>query len=93
MGFRFRRSVKIIPGLRLNLSKSGPSLSVGGKGFTTNISKRGTRQTVGLPGSGVSYVSISRRQQAKGIDLAGLAALAFVLFVIGAIICAVVANS
>ncbi|MBS0396467.1 MAG: DUF4236 domain-containing protein, partial [Proteobacteria bacterium] len=32
MGFRFQRRVRILPGLRLNLSKSGVSASVGGRG-------------------------------------------------------------
>jgi hypothetical protein len=55
MGFRFRKSVKLLPGVRVNFSKSGTSLSVGGKGATTNFSKRGTRVTVGIPGTGISY--------------------------------------
>ncbi|MCE7887674.1 MAG: DUF4236 domain-containing protein [Alphaproteobacteria bacterium PRO2] len=55
MGFRFRKSIKIIPGIRLNLSKSGPSVSVGGKGLTYNVSKKGTRTTVGIPGTGLSH--------------------------------------
>ena len=55
MGFRFRKLLKITPGVWLNLSKSGTSLSVGGKGLTFNIGKKGTRATVGLPGSGLSY--------------------------------------
>jgi hypothetical protein len=55
MGFRFRRSVRLAPGLRLNLSKSGPSLSVGGRGATVNISKKGTRTTLSIPGAGISY--------------------------------------
>lgn len=29
MGFRFRKSINIIPGVRLNLSNGAPSLSVG----------------------------------------------------------------
>jgi Protein of unknown function (DUF4236) len=33
MGFRFRRSFKIAPGFRLNLSKSGVSASVGRRGL------------------------------------------------------------
>lgn len=57
MGFRFRKSVKLIPGVRLNLGKRGASVSVGGKGLTYNISKKGTRTTVGVPGTGVSYSS------------------------------------
>ena len=55
MGFRFRRSVKIAPGIRLNLSKGGASTSLGGRGATVNVSKRGVRGTVGIPGTGMSY--------------------------------------
>jgi len=29
MGFRFRKSIKLLPGIRINLSKSGVSTSVG----------------------------------------------------------------
>lgn len=55
MGFRFRKSLKIIPGVRLNLSKTGVSASVGGPGATVNFGPKGTRQTVGIPGTGISY--------------------------------------
>ncbi len=55
MGFRFRKSFKIMPGIRVNFSKSGASVSVGGKGLTANFSGRGTRTTVSIPGTGVSY--------------------------------------
>lgn len=55
MGFRFRQVLRVFPGLRLNLSKSGVSTSLGGHGATVNLSKRGIRGTVGLPGSGLSY--------------------------------------
>ena len=50
MGLRFHRSLKLIPGLRLNIGKSGPSLSVGGHGMTENIGLKRTRTTLGLPG-------------------------------------------
>jgi len=55
VGFRFRKSVRVMPGVRLNLSKSGISASVGRKGATVNIGPRGTKTTVGLPGTGLSY--------------------------------------
>jgi hypothetical protein len=55
MGFRYRSSIRLARGLRINLSKSGASLSVGGRGATLNLSKRGVRTTVGLPGTGISY--------------------------------------
>lgn len=55
MGFRFRKSVKIAPGVRINVGKKGSSVSIGGKGATVNFSKKGTRTTVGIPGTGISY--------------------------------------
>src|SRR6266446_3002820 len=57
MGFRFRKRIKLFPGLWLNASKSGISASIGGKGATMNISKKGVRESVGLPGTGISYES------------------------------------
>lgn len=58
MGFRFRRSIKIIPGVRVNIGKKGvSSVSLGGRGARTTISKKGVRNTVGLTGTGLSYSS------------------------------------
>jgi hypothetical protein len=53
MGFRFRKRIKLVPGLWINLSTGGP----GGKGLTANIDKRGIRTTVSVPGSGFSYTT------------------------------------
>lgn len=55
MGFRFRKTIKLLPGIRLNLSKSGISTSIGKPGATINIGERGLKATVGIPGAGVSY--------------------------------------
>lgn len=57
MGWRYRRSVKLFPGVKINLSKTGASLSVGGRGATMNIGKRGVRRTLSIPGTGISYVT------------------------------------
>src|SRR6516165_2709199 len=57
MGFRFRRSFGIVPGVRLNLSRSGPSVSLGPRGAHFTISPRGTRTTVGSLGSGISWTA------------------------------------
>jgi hypothetical protein len=64
MGFRFRRSIRLLPGLRLNIGKKGGSLSIGGRGATVNLSARGTRTTIGLPGTGLSYSTFSPRKDA-----------------------------
>lgn len=55
MGFRFRRRPRVIPGVWLNLSKSGVSAPIGGRGLTLNLTQRGARPTVGIPGTGLSW--------------------------------------
>ena len=56
MGLRYRKGISLLPGVRLNIAKQGPSsISIGGRGFTYNIGKKGTRATGGIPGSGLSY--------------------------------------
>lgn len=60
MGFRLRRSIKIAPGIKINLSKSGVSASIGPKGAKVTVGPHGTRKTVGLPGTGLSYTSINK---------------------------------
>lgn len=56
MGFRFRKSIKILPGVRVNLGKSGvSSVSVGPRGSTVTAGKSGVRHTIGLPGTGLSW--------------------------------------
>src|SRR6188474_458154 len=57
MPIRFRRSFKIFPGVKVNVSKGGISVSIGKRGATLNFSKHGVRQTIGLPGSGLSESS------------------------------------
>lgn len=57
MPIRFRRSFTLFPGVKVNVSKGGMSITVGRKGFHLNFSRRGVKQTVGLPGSGISQTS------------------------------------
>ena len=42
MSFRFRRSVRLMPGLRLNVGKHGVSLSAGVRGASMTFGGRGT---------------------------------------------------
>jgi hypothetical protein len=59
MGFRFHRSIRLLPGVRLNLSKSGVSASVGTRGAWFTLGAKGARTTVGIPGTGISYTTTS----------------------------------
>jgi len=70
MALRFRKSFKIAPGVRINLSKSGVSTSVGGKGLTANLSKRGTRVTTSIPGSGLSASKLYGKRSKGAIEAA-----------------------
>jgi hypothetical protein len=56
MGFRFRKVISVIPGVKVNLSKSGVSTSIGGHGATVNVGTTGRKMiTLGIPGTGMSY--------------------------------------
>lgn len=57
MSFRFQKRVRVAPGLRLNISKSGLSTSAGRRGATVTLGRRGLFGNVGIPGSGLSYRS------------------------------------
>jgi hypothetical protein len=56
VGFRFQRRIKILPGLAINISKSGVGFSAGGRGFHAGIDAKGRRYTsASLPGTGISW--------------------------------------
>lgn len=53
MGLYFRKRIKILPGVHMNVSKSGTSWSIGPRGAKVNFGKRGTYVTTGIPGTGI----------------------------------------
>jgi len=57
MSFRFWRRIRIAPGVTLNLSKSGGSLSFGPRGAKFTVGSRGKRATVGIPGTELFYTT------------------------------------
>lgn len=69
MGFRFRKSVKIAPGVRLNFGKKSTSVTLGGKGARYTVSSTGRRtKSVSIPGTGVSYVSSTTKKKSKSSE-------------------------
>lgn len=61
MGLRFRKSISLIPGVRLNFGKSGMSVSAGVPGFRKTINTKGqVTTTVGVPGTGLYYVDTKK---------------------------------
>jgi hypothetical protein len=55
VGFRFRRSVKLMPGIRVNFSLSGVGLGLGIPGFNASLGPGGRFLNLGVPGTGLSY--------------------------------------
>lgn len=56
VGLRFRKSVKLCKGVRVNFSKSGVGLSVGTKGCRYSLHSSGrSTASIGIPGTGLYY--------------------------------------
>jgi hypothetical protein len=73
MGFRFRRPIRILPGIRLNIGRRGVSTSVGVRGAHVTVGHGQVRETVGVPGSGLSYTHLgkSRPPNCRGVRRGG----------------------
>lgn len=54
MAFRFQKRIKIAPGVRLNIGKTGISTTIGKRGASVNIGKGGAHGNLGIPGTGLS---------------------------------------
>lgn len=66
MAVRFRKSKKIAPGVKLNISNSGLSVSLGPKGFKRTYSTSGRKTTtVSVPGTGLYYSKSSTSKSAR----------------------------
>lgn len=66
MGLRYRKSINLGGGFRVNLSTSGVGYSWGVKGYRVTKTAKGTvRQTVSIPGTGISYVTESGGKKAS----------------------------
>src|SRR5262249_29389277 len=92
MPLRFRRSITLIKGVTLNLSKSGASVSMGPPGAHGTVGRNGVRATAGVPGSGLSYTTgpmhMGHDDHAApgaepGVNWNKLIGFAIILFVVG----------
>lgn len=79
MGFRFRRTIGLGKGVRLNLTKTGISTTVGPQGSKFTTGTHGTTVSAGLPGSGLHYSQ--KIAGSSGIKRVGRAAGGVALFV------------
>jgi hypothetical protein len=70
MGFRFHRSIKLLPGVRLNFGKRGISASIGVRGAHVTYGPSGTRTSIGLPGTGLSYTHLEKSHHGRSLPTA-----------------------
>lgn len=66
MGLRFRKSIKLAPGVKLNLGKKSAGISIGGKyGGVSFNSRTGSRSRISIPGTGISYTTSGHKTTKK----------------------------
>lgn len=66
MGLKFRKSFKIAPGVKINMTHKSIGVSAGRKGARVSINSKGTtRTTVGIPGTGLSYTHTSSTKKGR----------------------------
>lgn len=61
MGWRFRRSFKIAPGIKINLNKKSIGITFGTKGAHYTLNTKGQQtSSLGIPGTGLYYTETKR---------------------------------
>lgn len=66
MGFKFRKSFKIAPGVKLNFNKKSTGITLGGKGVHYTLNSKGKRTTsIGVPGTGLYYSTSNGNSKKK----------------------------
>lgn len=86
MGLRFRKSLKIAPGIRLNIGKKSAGVSIGGKGGRVSVNTEGrVTGSVGIPGSGLYAQQTANLggKPAKGSKPVGCLTILAILVLIG----------
>lgn len=84
MAIRFRKSKKLMPGIKLNVGKKSASVRIGGKNAGYTIGTRGRTASASLPGTGLGVTKTTRKKHAGGF-------VANVLAVIGVVVVALIA--
>jgi len=73
MGLRFRQSIKVAPGVRVNIGAKSVGVSVGVPGFHVGCNSRtGAYVSMGIPGTGLSYrqsLCAPQRPQSASVEV------------------------
>lgn len=78
MGLRYRKSIKVVPGVKINLNRKSTSITVGGKSYRKTFNSNGqTTTSVNLPVKGLSYTERKSGASSKYKSNAPVAAVSF----------------
>jgi hypothetical protein len=92
---RFRRRIKIAPGIHLNVGFHGLGLNVGPRGLHVGVNRQGMYTSAGIPGTGIYAIHHVRNSPGDHPDVAGSAAgfLVGILIVVAVVAVVLVAMS
>ena len=91
MRVRFRRSIRVVPGVKINLNKKSAGVTIGRRGMHYTVNTKGQQTTsVGLPGTGLSVQHTSKPKRSRtspalttaNSRLAGLGVLGVILVIV-----------
>jgi len=71
VSLRFRRSIRIAPGIPLNLGLHGAGLSVGPRALNVGMQRRGMYTNAGIPGTGIHAVHHARGSSGDHASVTG----------------------
>jgi hypothetical protein len=71
VSLRFRRRIRIAPGVHLNLGLHGAGLSVGPRGLHVGLNRRGMYTSAGIPGTGLYAIHHLRGPSDEHPSVAG----------------------
>ena len=82
MGLRFRKSINLGNGARLNINKKSVGVSVGAKGVRYSVNSDGRRTaSIGIPGTGLYWTKSSNKSKKnKSKDRSIFGRLGWMLF-------------
>jgi len=91
MRLRFHRSIRILPGIRLNLNRRSSSITVGGHGVHETFGSKGIRTTIGIPGTALSASQFEPHRHAPVTPRPSTVGAIGTLLVVGPVLAAVFA--
>lgn len=82
MGLRFRKSINLGKGAKININKKSVGLSIGTKGVRYSVNSDGRKTTsIGIPGTGLYWTkSTTKNKSKKNKNISIFGCIGWILF-------------